>query len=133
MIENDSWKLPKNGVLYRHSTIVRVNAQISYIIGGGEKDLNHTQFIKALQDALVDEGIRISQDKLKTIFEVMADVILDNIEEEEKILIHQFLCFKLVDVKPRLLPDKTFSQPSLSMKVSLSEKYKKTVKDKLNN
>ena len=95
--------------------------------------MNHTQFIKALQDALVDEGIRISQDKLKTIFEVMADVILDNIEEEEKILIHQFLCFKLVDVKPRLLPDKTFSQPSLSMKVSLSEKYKKAVKDKLNN
>ena len=112
---------------------VRVKCPNIVYYRGGEKDLNHNQFIKALQDALVDEGIRISQDKLKTIFEVMADVILDNIEEEEKILIHQFLCFKLVDVKPRLLPDKTFSEPSLSMKVSLSEKYKKTVKDKLNN
>jgi nucleoid DNA-binding protein len=95
--------------------------------------MNHSKFIKALQKALIEEGIRISQDKLKKIFEVMADVILETIEEEEKILIHQFLCFKLVDVKPRQLPDKTFSQPSLSMKVSLSEKYKKMVKDKLNN
>ena len=95
--------------------------------------MNHTQFIKALQNALIEEGIRISQDKLKKIFETTADVLLENIEYEEKILIHQFLCFKLVDVKPRMLPDKTFSQPSLSMKVTLSDKYKKDVKDKLNN
>ena len=43
--------------------------------------MNHSKFIKALQKALIEEGIRISQDKLKKIFEVMADVILETIEE----------------------------------------------------
>lgn len=95
--------------------------------------MNHSEFIKALQDALIEEGIRISQDKLKKVFEATALVIMENIKEEENILIHQFLRFRLVEERSRQLPDKTFSQPSLSMKVTLSEKYKKNIKDKLNN
>ena len=42
--------------------------------------MKYVDFIKILQNALAEEGLRISQDKLKKIFEVTADVIVDNIE-----------------------------------------------------
>lgn len=94
--------------------------------------MKYTSFIKALQDALIEEGIRISQDKLKTIFETMANVILDNIKEEEKILLHQFICFKLIDISPRKLPNGNFSPQQYGVKIELSDVYKKKLKERLN-
>ena len=89
-------------------------------------------FIKTLQDALNEEGIRLSQDKLKKIFETMSNVIVDNIGEEDTIKIKEFLIFNLVEIKPRRLPDGSYSPHQYSMQIQMSDKYKKRIKDKLN-
>ena len=95
--------------------------------------MKYTEFIKALQYALIEEGIRIPQDKLKKIFEVTANVIMDNIKEEEKILLKEFIVFKLVDIQPRLMPNGSFSPQQYGVKIELSEVYKKRLKEKINN
>lgn len=94
--------------------------------------MTNNEFIKTLQDALNEEGIRLSQDKLKKIFEKVADVIVDNIGEEEDIKIKEFIIFRLIEVLPRKLPDKSYSPQQLSMKIEMTEKFKKRLKDRLN-
>ena len=94
--------------------------------------MTNNEFIKTLQDALNEEGIRLSQDKLKKIFEKVADVIVDNIGEEEDIKIKEFIIFRLIEVLPRKLPDKSYSTQQISMKIEMTEKFKKRLKDRLN-
>lgn len=94
--------------------------------------MTNNEFIKTLQDALNEEGIRLSQDKLKKIFEKVADVIVDNIGEEEDIKIKEFIIFRLIEVLPRKLPDKSYSPQQLSMKIEMTDKFKKRLKDRLN-
>lgn len=94
--------------------------------------MTYNQLIKALQNALNEEGIRLSQDKLKKIFEIMSNVIVDNIGEEDSIKIKEFLIFNLIEIKPRRLPDGKYSPHQYSMQIQMSDKYKKRIKDKLN-
>ena len=94
--------------------------------------MKYVDFIKILQNALVEEGLRISQDKLKKIFEVTADVIVDNIEEDGKIPLKEFIAFKMVDVHPRLMPNGEYSPKQYGVKVELSDVYKKRLKEQLN-
>ena len=94
--------------------------------------MTNNEFIKTLQDALNEEGIRLSQDKLKKIFEKVADVIVNNIGEEEDIKIKEFIIFRLIEVLPRKLPDKSYSPQQLSMKIEMTDKFKKRLKDRLN-
>ena len=93
--------------------------------------MTYTNFIKALQDALIDEGIRLSQDKLKKIFEVFADVLVENIKEEEDIKIKEFIIFRLIEIKPILLPDKSFSPQQLSMRIEMTDTFKKRLKKRI--
>lgn len=94
--------------------------------------MTYNQLVKALQDALNEEGIRLSQDKLKKIFETMSNVIVDNIGEEDTIKIKEFLIFNLVEIKPRRLPDGSCSPLQYSMQIQMSDKYKRRIKNKLN-
>lgn len=95
--------------------------------------MTYNQLVKALQDALNEEGIRLSQDKLKKIFETMSNVIIDNIGEEETIKIKEFLIFNLIEIKPRKLPDGKYSSQQYSMQIQMTDKYKRRIKNKLNN
>lgn len=95
--------------------------------------MTFNSFIKTLQDALNEEGIRLSQDKLKKIFETMSNVIIDNIGEEETIKIKEFLIFNLIEIKPRKLPNGSFSPQQYSMQIQMTDFYKKKIKNKLNN
>lgn len=94
--------------------------------------MTYNQLVKTLQDALNEEGIRLSQDKLKKIFETMSNVIVDNIGEEDTIKIKEFLIFNLVEIKPRRLPDGSYSPQQYSMQIQMSDKYKRRIKNKLN-
>ena len=95
--------------------------------------MKYSVFIKTLQDALNEEGIRLSQDKLKKIFETMSNVIIDNIGKEETIKIKEFLIFNLVEIKPRKMPDGKYSPLQYSMQIQMTDFYKKKIKNKLNN
>ena len=103
----------------------------SYTIRGGE-ELNFTDFIKDFQKELNENGVRISQDKLKTIFEVMSDYIVNNIGYVERIPLKEFLIFELVKVVPKKLPDGNMSKEQYSMKIRMTNGYKKRLKDELN-
>lgn len=94
--------------------------------------MTYNQLVKTLQDALNEEGIRLSQDKLKKIFETMSNVIVDYIGEEDTIKIKEFLIFNLVEIKPRRLPDGSYSPQQYSMQIQMSDKYKRRIKNKLN-
>lgn len=94
--------------------------------------MNYNTFIKTLQDTLNENGLRISQDNLKKIFDTMAEVILDNIGEEENIKIREFIMFRLITVKERKLPNGTTSKEQLGVKVELSNTYKNKLKERLN-
>lgn len=95
--------------------------------------MTHNEFIKTLQKALNEEGIRLSQDKLKKIFEVLADVVVDNIKEEEDIKIKEFIIFRLIEIMPKKMPDQSFSPQQLSMKIEMTDKFKSRLKKRLNN
>ena len=94
--------------------------------------MKYVDFIKILQNALAEEGLRISQDKLKKIFEVTANVIVDNIEEDGKIPLKEFIAFKMVDVHPRLMPNGEYSPKQKNVKVKISEINKKRMREGLN-
>ena len=94
--------------------------------------MTYSEFIKRLQDALSEEGVRISQDKLKKIFETMSDVVIDNIGETDKIPLKEFIIFRLTEIPPKKLPNGEWTEKQLSLKIEMTEKYKKKIKDKLN-
>lgn len=94
--------------------------------------MTYSEFIKRLQDALNEEGVRISQDKLKKIFETMSDVVLDNIGEYDKIPLKEFIIFRLVSIPKKKLPNGEWTDEQLSIKIEMTDKYKKRIKDRLN-
>lgn len=94
--------------------------------------MTYSEFIKRLQDALSEEGVRISQDKLKKIFETMSDVVLDNIGEYDKIPLKEFIIFRLVSIPKKKLPNGEWTDEQLSVKIEMTDKYKKKIKDRLN-
>ena len=94
--------------------------------------MTFSDFIRDFQKELNENGIRISQDKLKTIFDVLGDYLIDNIGYVERIPLKEFLVFELVKVTPKKLPDGSMSDEQYSMKIRMMEGYKKKLKDKLN-
>ena len=105
----------------------------SYILWGfgGEKML-YQEFLSGLQKELNKNGVRISQDKLKILFETTGNFIMENIEFADKIGIKEFIVFELVKISPKKLPDGTMSKEQFGMKIRLSGKYKQRVKEHLN-
>lgn len=94
--------------------------------------MTYSEFIKRLQDALSEEGVRISQDKLKKIFETMSNVVIDNIGEYDKIPLKEFIIFRLVSIPKKKLPNGEWTDEQLSVKIEMTDKYKKKIKDRLN-
>lgn len=94
--------------------------------------MKFTEFIKDFQKELNENGIRISQDKLKTIFNVLGDYIIENIGYVERIPLKEFLVFELVKLVPKKLPNGNMSDEQYSIKIRMTEGYKKRLKDELN-
>lgn len=94
--------------------------------------MKYNDFIKTLQEELNENGLRIKQSDLKKIFECMSNVILDNIDEEEIIKIREFIVFKLIEVPSKVLPNGTHTDKQLSMKIEMTDFYKKKIKERLN-
>jgi len=96
--------------------------------------MNYNTFIKKMAEECNDNGVRITQPKLKKLFEVMADVIAESFEdeEEERIKIRGFLTFYVDYIPPKKLPNGEFSEPQYTVKIKLSEGYKKKLKEKVN-
>ena len=95
--------------------------------------MKYNDFIKLLQNELKEEGVRVTQDNLKKIFEVTSDIIMDNIKEEERIPLKEFVMFRLVVIPKKKLPNGEWTEEQLSVKIEMSEVYKKRIKDRLNN
>ena len=94
--------------------------------------IKYTEFIRDFQKELNENGIRISQDKLKTIFDILSDYIIDNIKYVEKIPLKEFLIFELIKIHPKKLPDGNMSKEQYSMKIKMTDNYKKRLKDEVN-
>ncbi len=95
--------------------------------------MKYNELIKLLQKELNEEGIRITQDKLKKIFEVTGDIIIENIKEEERMPLKEFIIFKLITIPKKKMPNGEWTDEQLSVKIEMSEVYKKRIKDRLNN
>ena len=96
--------------------------------------MNYNTFIKKLAEECNDNGIGITQPKLKKLFEIMADVIAESLEdeEEEKINLRGFLTFYVDFIPPKTLPNGEMSEPQYTVKIKLSDGYKKRLKEKVN-
>jgi nucleoid DNA-binding protein len=95
--------------------------------------MKYTDFIREFSVMLNENGIRITQPKLKELFSLLGDYVADNIKEEQQIPLKEFLSFELVVVSPKKLPNGSLSDEQLSVKIKMSDKYKKELKNKLNN
>ena len=95
--------------------------------------MKYTDFIREFSVMLNENGIRITQPKLKELFSLLGDYVADNIKEEGQIPLKEFLSFELVVISPKKLPNGSLSDEQLSVKIKMSDKYKKQLKDKLNN
>ena len=95
--------------------------------------MKYTDFIRDFSVMLNENGIRITQPKLKELFSLLGDYVADNIKEEGQIPLKEFLSFELVVISPKKLPNGSLSDEQLSVKIKMSDKYKKQLKDKLNN
>jgi nucleoid DNA-binding protein len=95
--------------------------------------MKYTDFIREFSVMLNENGIRITQPKLKELFNLLGDYVADNIKEEGQIPLKEFLSFELVVISPKKLPNGSLSDEQLSVKIKMSDKYKKQLKDKLNN
>ena len=95
--------------------------------------MKYTDFIRDFSVMLNENGIRITQPKLKELFNLLGDYVADNIKEEGQIPLKEFLSFELVVISPKKLPNGSLSDEQLSVKIKMSDKYKKQLKDKLNN
>jgi nucleoid DNA-binding protein len=95
--------------------------------------MKYTDFIREFSVMLNENGIRITQPKLKELFNLLGDYVADNIKEEGQIPLKEFLSFELVVVSPKKLPNGSLSDEQLSVKIKMSDKYKKELKNKLNN
>jgi nucleoid DNA-binding protein len=95
--------------------------------------MKYTDFIREFSIMLNENGIRITQPKLKELFSLLGDYVADNIKEEGQIPLKEFLSFELVVISPKKLPNGSLSDEQLSVKIKMSDKYKKQLKDKLNN
>ena len=95
--------------------------------------MKYNDFIKLLQQELNEEGIRITQSNLKKIFETVGDIVIENIEEEERIPLKEFVMFRLVVIPKKKLPNGEWTEEQLSLKIEMSNKYKERLKEKFNN
>ena len=95
--------------------------------------MKYIDFIREFSVMLNENGIRITQPKLKELFNLLGDYVADNIKEEGQIPLKEFLSFELVVISPKKLPNGSLSDEQLSVKIKMSDKYKKQLKDKLNN
>ena len=94
--------------------------------------MKYTDFIRDFSLVLNENGIRITQPKLKELFDLLGEYVSDNIKDEGKIPIKEFMSFELVVVSPKKLPDGSWSDEQLSVKIKMSDKYKAELKNKLN-
>ena len=96
--------------------------------------MNYNSFIKKLAEECNDNGVHITQPKLKKIFEIMSDIIVDSLDanEEDRIKLRSFLIFEVIEIPPKRMPNGTESERQYSVRVRLSNEYKKRLKDELN-
>ena len=94
--------------------------------------MKNTDFIRDFSLVLNENGIRITQPKLKELFDLLGEYVSDNIKDEGKIPIKEFMSFELVVISPKKLPDGSWSDEQLSVKIKMSDKYKAELKNKLN-
>ena len=59
--------------------------------------------------------------------------MIENIEEEERIPLKEFVMFRLVVIPKKKLPNGEWTEEQLSLKIEMSNKYKERLKEKLNN
>ena len=95
--------------------------------------MSYNEFIKKLAENCRENGIGMNQERLKQIIDLMAELIADEIEEKEVVKLRNFLLFDIVTVPPKHLPNGTVSEEQLSIRVRLSNNYKRKIKDKLND
>ena len=93
--------------------------------------MKYTDFIRDFSLVLNENGIRITQPKLKELFDLLGEYVSDNIKDEGKIPIKEFMSLELVVISPKKLPDGSWSDEQLSVKIKLSDKYKAELKNKL--
>ena len=79
--------------------------------------MKYTDFIREFSVMLNENGIRITQPKLKELFNLLGDYVADNIKEEGQIPLKEFLSFELVVVSPKKLPNGSLSDEQLSVKI----------------
>lgn len=94
--------------------------------------MKYVDFIKDFNLMLNENGIKMTQSKLKELFELFGDYILENIKEEEKIPLKEFLVFETVVIPPKKLPNGNLSEEQLGLKVRLTDNYKEKIKSELN-
>lgn len=95
--------------------------------------MKYNDFIASFQKELNENGVRITQEKMKKMFEVLADYIIENIGYEENINIREFIVFRLITIPPKKLPNGEWSEQQYSIKIEMTDKYKKELKNRLNN
>ena len=95
--------------------------------------MKYIDFIKEFSYILNQNGIRITQAKLKELFELLSEYVAENIKAEEKIPIKEFVIFDLVEIPPKKLPNGEWSKKQLSVRIRMTDGYKKELKEKLNN
>lgn len=95
--------------------------------------MNYSNFISDFQKELSENGVRLSQDKIKRIFETLGDFVVNNIEYEEDIPLREFIVFRLVTIPPKRLPNGNMTEQQYSIKIEMTDKYKKRLKEQLNN
>ena len=94
--------------------------------------MKYTDFIRELAVRCNEQGVRISAQKLKIIISCISDLIVEKIEEEESIKLKEFLIFDFIEIPPRIMPNGTEVEKQYSLKVRMSDSYKKRIKEYLN-
>ena len=94
--------------------------------------MKYTDFIKELAVRCNEQGVRISAQKLKVIISCVSDLIVEKIEEEESIKLKEFLIFDFIEIPPRTMPDGRKIEKQYSLRVRMSDSYKKRIKEYLN-
>jgi nucleoid DNA-binding protein len=94
--------------------------------------MKYTDFIKELAVRCNEQGVRISAQKLKIIISCISDLVVEKIEEEESIKLKEFLIFDFIEIPPRTMPDGREIEKQYSLRVRMSDSYKKRIKEYLN-
>lgn len=94
--------------------------------------MNYNDFIKEFNEILNDNGIRITIPKTKQFFDLFREFILDNVSEDEKISIREFLIIENITIPPKILPNGEITKKCNAIRFRVSDKLKKEYKE-LNN